>query len=617
MRRGHGGRRIWNLRRDGRSRQLCRAVDTRLAGPECSQVRTPPLPLILAGLLLLLAALALAAWWAARPRTIPPTSSAPGGPGAEDLAREVARRRAAEAEVRRLNADLEGLFAVIPIGIGIALDPECRDIRSNRELARMLQLPLGQNASKTGPGAGELAFKVVRYDGGEIPGEELVMQRAVRTGEPVLNDSYRVVHPDGVAMDVLGSAAPLFDGDGRIRGAVGAFIDVTERRRIEEQLQQARRMQAVGQLAGGVAHDINNAMTTVLGFAEFAGMRLSQDHPAAGDLAEIRRGAERATEIARQLVTFSRRQVSEPRPWRLGTVVGELQPTLARVAGAAVTLTIRCAPEPTPVRVDRAQLEQVLINLAANAADAMPEGGSLVVETDTVEVPHRGTDTDVVTGAYAVITVRDTGRGMDADTRRRAFEPFFTTRRAAEGTGLGLAIVYRIVTQAGGTVRLDSAPGLGTTVTVLLPLIPVDALEREVDPEPIDWSGAGRRVLVVEDDPSVRRLAVDTLRHQGFRVDSAADGREAIALLEASTEPPHLVITDLVLPHLSGRTVRQVAEARHPGVPVLYVSGYPSEAIESRGWLDEGVQFLQKPFSPRELVRRSRELLEPPPEFRS
>src|SRR6476659_582856 len=247
----------------------------------------------------------------------------------------------------------------------------------------------------------------------------------------------------------------------------------------------------------------------------------------------------------------------------------------------------------------------------------MPEGGSLVVETDTVEVPHRGGDADVAPGEYAVITVRDTGRGMDADTRRRAFEPFFTTRRAADGTGLGLAIVYGIVTQAGGTVRLDSAPGLGTTVTVLLPLIPVEALGQEVEAEEIDWSGAGRRVLVVEDDPSVRRLAVDTLQHQGFRVDSAADGREAISLLEASPEPPDLVITDLVLPHLSGRTVRQTVETRFPGVPVLYISGYPGETIESRGWLDEGVPFLQKPFSPRELVRRSRELLEPRPELRS
>ena len=250
----------------------------------------------------------------------PPTTAGGDGPGGDDLAREIARRRAAEAEVRRLNADLEGLFAVIPIGIGIALDPDCRDIRSNRELARILQLPLGQNASKTGPRAGDLAFRVVRYDGQEIPGDDLVMQRACRGGEPVLNDSYRIVHPDGMAVDVLGSAAPLFDGDGRIRGAVGAFIDVTERRRIEEQLHQARRMQTVGQLAGGVAHDINNAMTTVLGFAEFAAQRLSEVHPAAGDLAEIRRGAERATEIARQLLTFSRRQATEPRAWPLETI---------------------------------------------------------------------------------------------------------------------------------------------------------------------------------------------------------------------------------------------------------------------------------------------------------
>jgi two-component system cell cycle sensor histidine kinase/response regulator CckA len=213
--------------------------------------------------------------------------------------------------------------------------------------------------------------------------------------------------------------------------------------------------------------------------------------------------------------------------------------------------------------------------------------------------------------------VRDTGRGMDSETRRRAFEPFFTTRRTGEGTGLGLAIVYGLVTQAGGTVRLDSAPGIGTTATVLLPLIAVEELDREVEVEPVGRTGAGRRVLVVEDDPSVRRLAVDTLEHQGFVVESAGDGREAIGLLEANGVPPDLVITDLVLPHLSGRAVRDAVESRHPGVPVLYVSGYPGEAIERRGWLDEGVPFLQKPFSPRELVRRSRELLNRSSDVRS
>jgi len=584
-------------------------------------VRTPPLPLLILGLLLL-ATLALVAWWSSRRRPTPdqPMAGTPAAVGEDDaLAREASRRRAAEAEVRRLHADLAGrvaemeaLFAVIPIGIGIALDPECRDIRGNRELARMLQLPLGQNASKTGPHGGELAFRVVRYDGQEIPGEDLVMQRAVRTGEPVLNDSYRIVHPDGMAVDVLGSAAPLFDGDGRIRGAVGAFMDVTARRRTEEQLQQARRMQAVGQLAGGVAHDINNAMTTVLGFAEFAARRLSAEHPAAGDLAEIRHGAHRAAEIARQLLTFSRRQVAAPRPWRLETIVTELEPTLARVAGAAVALTVRSAPEPVAVRIDRSQLEQVLINLAANAADAMPDGGALVVETDAVEVPpgRPAVEAGLPAGRYAVVTLRDTGHGMDPDTRRRAFEPFFTTRGMGEGTGLGLAIVYGIVNQAGGSVRLDSAPGLGTTATVLLPLIEAEALDEESGAETAARSAVGRRVLVVEDDPSVRRMAVGALEHQGFLVESAGDGREALALLEANSTPPDLVVTDLVLPHLSGRAVRKAVVARYPGVPVLYVSGYPGDEIESRGWLEDGVPFLQKPFTPRELVRRSRELLE-------
>jgi signal transduction histidine kinase len=580
-------------------------------------VRNPPLALLIVGLLIV-AALALVAWWSSLRRR--PLQGSSSHDGERDVdsdapARETARRLAAEAEAARLKAEMDALFSVIPIGIGIAFDPECREIRSNRELARMLQLPPGENASKTGPAGDRLAFRVMRYDGQEIPGDELVMQRAVRSGAPVLNDSYRVVHPDGVAVDVLGSAAPLFDGDGRIRGAVGAFVDVTERRRTEEQLQQARRMQAVGRLAGGVAHEINNAMTTVLGFAEFAARHLNADHPAAADLAEIRQGAHRAADIARQLLTFSRRQVAAPRPWRLETIMTELEPTLARVAGAGVALTVRCAPEPAAVRIDRSQLEQVLINLAANAADAMPDGGGLVVETDVVDVPPGGSATEAgpSPGRYAVVTLRDTGQGMDPDTRRRAFEPFFTTRGASEATGLGLAIVYGIVSQAGGSVRLDSAPGLGTTATVLLPLIEDEPLDEESDAEPPARSAFGRRVLVVEDDASVRGMAVGALEHQGFLVESAADGRAALALLEASADGPDLVVTDLVLPHLSGRVVRKAVAERYPGVPVLYISGYPGEEIESRGWLEDGVPFLQKPFTPRELVRRTRELLENAP----
>jgi signal transduction histidine kinase len=579
-------------------------------------VQNPSLPLLILGFLLL-ATLALIAWWQARRRPRPVSGGVDAHPragGDDALAREVARRQTAEAEVARLSAEMDALFSVIPIGIGIALDPECREIRGNRELGRMLQLPPGQNASKTGPGGNALPFRMVRYDGQEVPGDELVMQRAVRGGEPVLNDSYRIVHPDGTTVDALVSAAPLFDADGRIRGAVGAFVDVTARRRTEEQLQQARRMQAVGRLAGGVAHEVNNAMTTVLGFAEFAARRVGAEHAAAADLAEIRQAAHRAAEIARQLLTFSRRRVEEPRPWRLETIVAGLAPTLARVAGAGVTVTVRCAPEPVAVRIDRSQLEQVLINLAANAADAMPDGGSLVVETDAVEVPAgRPTgESGLAPGPYAVVTLRDTGQGMDPDTRRRAFEPFFTTHGMSEATGLGLAIVYGIVSQAGGSVRLESTPGLGTTATVLLPLIEAEGLDEEPGTEAPARSAVGRRVLVVEDDPAVRRMAVGALEHQGFLVESAGDGREAVELLQASAVPPDLVVTDLVLPHLSGRAVREAVAERHPGVPVLYVSGYPGDEIANRGWLEDGIPFLQKPFTPRELVRRTRELLEDP-----
>ena len=575
--------------------------------------------------LLLLAGLGLAVWRAVQERLRRETEEVREQETRRAnlvLDAEVAQRRRAEGEVRRLNVDLAGrigemetLFKVIPVGIGIALDPECREIRLNRAFAQLLKLPEKGHASKTGPNGAELPFRVVRYNGEEIPGEDLVMQRAARTGEPVMNAAYRVVRPDGSTVDVLGSAAPLFDADGRVRGAVGAFLDVTERRRTEERLSQAQRMQAVGQLAGGVAHDINNSMTTVLGFAEFASSRLTPDHPAAADLAEIRQGAHRAADIARQLLAFSRRQVSSPRLWRLDAVVSELRSTLDRVVGAGVALTVRCAPEPAYVRVDRSQLEQVLINLAANAADAMPDGGALVVETDAVDVTGGGPvwGDEVPSGRYAVVSLRDTGHGMNEETRRRAFEPFFTTKRVGEGTGLGLAMVYGIVTEAGGFVRLESEPGRGTTATVLLPLLSVDVDEGdEVSPVSAHWSsGRGdiRRILVVEDDPSVRRLAIVALRSEGFLVEAAADGREALAVLEGGAGPPDMVVTDVVMPHLSGRALRDAVGERFPDVPVLYISGYPGDEIHQRGLLGPGASFLQKPFSPDELVRRVREVL--------
>ncbi len=538
-----------------------------------------------------------------------------------------ARVREQTAEVRRLNADLaervaelETLFAVIPMGIGVAYDAECRDVRVNPAFGRMLRLSPDQNASKSGPEAGQLPFRCMTYDGEEIPPEDLVMQRAARTGLPVNNEAYRVVYADGSAIDLLGSAAPLFDEHGRVRGAVGAFADVSERRRTDEQIQHAQRLQAVGQLAGGVAHEINNLMTAVLGFAEFAQRGVGPQHPVSRDLREVLAGASRAAEVAQQLLAFSRRRPVRPRVLRPDGILEELRPTLERLVGANVRLVLRPGAGGAQVRGDPGQLQQVLINLAANARDAMPEGGEVEIETRAVENGAAGDGMgggpEIAPGRYLVVVVNDSGSGMDAETRRRAFEPFFTTKPVGSGTGLGLSIVYGIIKQAGGEVRLTSEPGRGTRVEVYLPIVeeaegppPHPAPAREVP---------GGRILLVEDDAAVRALAERSLRAAGHEVVAVGDGRQAIAVLEQEGRSLDLVVTDMVMPHLGGRAVGRLVAERYPWIGVLYISGYVRDTVMGQGALDEETDFLAKPFTPEELVSRVRARLDlirrPPPD---
>ena len=525
-------------------------------------------------------------------------------------------------EVRRLNADLtrrvaevETLFSVVPIGLGFATDPECREIRLNPTFGRMLRLTPDDNASKTGPEADRLPFRVVAYDGTEIPPENLVMQRTARTGRPVHNEAYQVVYADGQALDLLGSAAPLFDEQGRVRGVVGAFVDVSERRRADEQIQHAQRLQAVGQLAGGVAHEINNLMTTVLGFAEFALAGVGPDHPTAADLEQVLTAGHRAATVAQQLLAFSRRQVVQPRVLRLDRALGELRPTIERLAGANVRVRLAPSADGTSVRMDLGQLSQVLINLAANARDAMPEGGELVIASDTAVVEPPSTDgpggLELAPGRYAIVTVRDTGIGMEPDTRRRAFEPFFTTKGVGSGTGLGLSIVYGIVTQAGGNVRLSSAPGRGTAVDVYLPVVDEEETAAEGDsPAP---ARPGERVLVVEDDEVVRTLAERVLQRAGYQVIAVPDGQDALRVLEIEGASLHLVVTDVVMPHLGGRALGRIVAERFPALPVLYTSGYTGGDVVGREVLESETRFLPKPFTPDELIRRVRIALDTKP----
>ncbi|HET7600261.1 MAG TPA: PAS domain S-box protein [Gemmatimonadales bacterium] len=389
-------------------------------------------------------------------------------------------------------------------------------------------------------------------------------------------------------------------------------IDATAQRRAEDQLRQAQKLEAVGQLAGGVAHEVNNMMAAVIGFGEFVLNRLGLDHPATSDVNEMVRAANRAAGVTRQLLAFSRRQLMQPEVLDLNLVVQDLRSLLARLLGADKQLEVRAAETGT-VLVDRGQIEQVLVNLALNARDAMRPGGVLRISTAEVTLAaDAAVDRGVVVrpGRYAQLSVADDGEGMSEEVRRRAFEPFFTTKPVGRGTGLGLSTVYGIVKQSAGYVWLDSTPGRGTTVTVQFP---VTAGAEPVPPQPRDGPARARgreAVLVVEDEGLVRRMTARALQEHGYVVFEAEDGRDAQEVLAQPETRVDAVVTDLVMPELNGNELGRWLAAQHPELAVLYMSGYADHDVVARGLLDPAAPFIQKPFTPDELARRVRDLLD-------
>jgi len=386
---------------------------------------------------------------------------------------------------------------------------------------------------------------------------------------------------------------------------------LADRQRSEERVRQAQKMDAVGKLAGGVAHEVNNMMTAVIGFAEYALKELPSDHVVRPDIEEVIKAGTRAAAVTQQLLAFSRRQPHQPSLLSLQQVIPELGKLLARLLGAEHELRIDVPADLPSVLADRNQLEQVLVNLALNARDAMNPGGRLTIEGSAVSIDEGTATTPVVEirpGRYVRTRVTDSGHGMSAEAREHAFEPFYTTKPLGQGTGLGLSTVYGIIKQSGGYVWIDSRPGQGTTVTVDLPAVSEPVATR---PERTSSPIHGREtVLVVEDEPLVRRLARRALEEHGYTVLEASDGREALAKLANPEQSIGLVLSDLVMPRMSGRELGQEISRRFPGVPVLFMSGYTGEDVRRRGLLEGSAPFVQKPFTPEGLARRVRTLLD-------
>jgi PAS domain S-box-containing protein len=436
--------------------------------------------------------------------------------------------------------------------------------------------------------------------------------RAAVEGAGQYREEYRVVSPDGSVQWLTDQGEVIRDDNGRPLYMAGACVDVTHHRQVEEQLRQVQRMDAVGRLAGGMAHETNNQMAVVLGFADFVLGRSDLAERVREDVEQIRKAAERTAGITSQLLAFSRRQFAHPKVLELTEVVTAFEPVLRRAMSNGCELQLRAAPGLGLVKADPGQVEQILLNLALNACDAMPQGGRLTIETANVTLTREYTKLKpgvrVQPGPYVLIAVGDTGHGMSRETLSRVFEPFFTTKSVGQGTGLGLATVYGLVKQADGYVWVYSELGIGTTFKIYFPVIPSEepvAPEAEAPPT----LGSGELVLLVEDEPDVMRMAVRALREAGYTVLEASRGREALDILVEAGARPRLVVTDVVMPGMTGRELAsRIAEIR-PGLPVIFMSGYTDEDVIRRGLMERGRRFIQKPFSPNDLARQVHQAL--------
>ena len=406
---------------------------------------------------------------------------------------------------------------------------------------------------------------------------------------------------------------PLFDEDGTFAGLLSLAQDVTDRKKLEEKLRQSQRMEAFGQLAGGVAHDFNNMLTVINGYSELLMLSLPGSDPSRKSVAEIHKAGERSAALTRQLLAFSRQQVLAPQTLDLNAVVTNSETMLRKLIGEDIEFVIRLMPGLWAVRADSGQLEQVLLNLSVNARDAMPTGGRLTIETSNVELDGEFVRTHPGSrlGSHVLATVSDTGCGMPPEVMARMFEPFFTTKDIGKGTGLGLATVFGIVNQSGGHVEVTSEVGVGTTFRVYLPQATVVARE-PVERGRQDSPPGSETILLVEDEPALRALSKRVLTACGYTVIEAVDGDEAVRVAEGSDKPIHLLVTDVVMPGVGGQVVAELVTRLHPDVRVLFVSGYTDDAVVKHGVLSEKVNFLQKPFSPVAFAVKVREVLDHP-----
>ncbi len=455
----------------------------------------------------------------------------------------------------------------------------------------------------------DLFFSAVHPD--DRPRIQAAIAESLRDATPYFIE-HRILRPDGSERIVREQSTVTRDAAGRPIRMMGTVMDITEQRVLEEQLRQAQKMEAVGQLAGGIAHDFNNLLTTILTMGQMLEAELPADTAHQGDLAAIRGAAQRGSELARKLLAFSRHQQLQLKAVPVAPLVNEFLRMARRVVPEDVELRLAMEAPDAAVTADAAALEQILMNLLTNARDAMPGGGRLTITVARAVVDEADLRTRAqgAPGAYVVLSVGDTGVGMDAETKRRMFEPFFTTKPVGQGTGLGMPMVYGLVKDHRGFVQVDSDVGRGTTIHVYLPAAavapPVEAAAGG------DLKGGTETILLVEDDEALRRAGTRVLRKYGYTVITATDGVDALAIMRRSARPPDLIVSDVVMPHTSGPQLLQALRDAGVAARILFTSGYTARDVHERMPLEPSVPFLAKPWTIRDLVRRVREVLDAP-----
>lgn len=515
----------------------------------------------------------------------------------EALQAEIIERSRAEEALRAAAEEWRSTFDSTTDGISIH-DSNGNILRANAALGRLLGVYPDDMIGKK-------CYHLFHEK--ENPIEDCPMAKSVQEKNTVNTEIFEPFLNRWLSI----TCSPLFR-DKEAIGVIHVARDITGRKKLEDQLRHAQKMEVIGQLAGGIAHDFNNILNAIMGFGSLIEMNMKEDDPNRIHLKEILNAGERAVHLTQGLLAFSRKQVIDPKPLNLNEIIKGVEKFLMRIIGEDIELKTSLSDCGLTVMVDGSQMQQVLMNLATNARDAMPNGGDLIIEAKQV-----GLDVEFIkrhgygeAGRYALLTVTDSGIGMDEKTRERIFEPFFTTKELGRGTGLGLAMVYGIIKQHDGFINVYSEPGKGTTFKIYLPLIKSE-VEEKVSAMPAAYPEGGTEiVLVAEDDRAVRKLTKDILERFGYKVIAAEDGEEAIKKFKENKKEIQLLLLDVIMPKKNGKEVYEEIRKINPGIKTIFLSGYTADLIHKKGILEEGLNFMLKPVSPKELLRKVREALD-------